>query len=56
MRPYLACQLSGFTTIVSKFLSIVRRARMVTSGDDGVYTGSGFQRVILYVQCVVPCS
>jgi hypothetical protein len=47
--PYLACQLSGFTTAGSKFLSIVRRARMVSSGDDRVYTGSGLREVILYV-------
>jgi hypothetical protein len=45
--------LSGFATTGNKFLSIVRRARMVSSGDDGVYTGSGLQRVIPYVQCVV---
>jgi hypothetical protein len=32
---------AGFSTARSKFLSIVRRARMVSSGDDGVYTGSG---------------
>jgi hypothetical protein len=39
--PYLTCQLSGFATTGSKFLSIVRRARMVSSGDNRVYTGSG---------------
>jgi hypothetical protein len=43
---------SGFTTGGSKFLSIVRRARMVSSGDNEVYTGSGLRGVIPYVQCV----
>jgi hypothetical protein len=43
---------SGFTTAGSKFLSIVRRARMVSSGDNEVYTGSGLRGVIPYVQCV----
>jgi hypothetical protein len=33
-------------------MSIVRQARMVSSGDDGVYTGSGLRGVIPYVQCV----
>jgi hypothetical protein len=37
----LACQLSGFATAGGKFLSIVRQARMVSSEDNGVYTGSG---------------
>jgi hypothetical protein len=40
---------SGFATAGSKFLSIVRRARMVSSGDNGVYTGSGRRGVIPYV-------
>jgi hypothetical protein len=31
---------------------IMRRARMVSSGDDGVYTGSGLRGVIPYVQCM----
>jgi hypothetical protein len=44
---------SGFSTTGSKFMSIVRRARMVSSGDNGVYTGSGLRGVIPYVQCVV---
>jgi hypothetical protein len=44
--------LSGFVVAGSKFLSIVRRARMVSSGDNGVYTGSGLRGVIPYVQCV----
>jgi hypothetical protein len=52
MCPYLARQLSGFATAGSKFLSIVRRVRMVSSGDGGVYTGSGLGGVIPYVQCV----
>jgi hypothetical protein len=43
---------SGFSTTVSKSMSIVRRARMVSSGDDGVYTGSSLRGVIPYVQCV----
>jgi hypothetical protein len=37
----------------SKFMLIVRRARMVSSGDNEIYTGSGLQGVIPYVQCVV---
>jgi hypothetical protein len=53
MGPYLARQLSGFSTAGSKFLSIVRRARMVSAGDNRIYTGSGLRRVIPYVQCVV---
>jgi hypothetical protein len=51
MSPYLARQLSGFSTDGSKFTSIVRRARI--SGDNEVYTGSGLRGVIPYVQCVV---
>jgi hypothetical protein len=43
---------SEFSTTDSKFLSIVRRARMVSAGDNGIYTGSGLQGVIPYVQCV----
>jgi hypothetical protein len=50
--PCLARQLSGFATAGSKFLLIMRRARMVSSGDNGVYTGSGLRGVIPYVQCV----
>jgi hypothetical protein len=53
MCPYLARQLSGFSTAGSKFLSIVRRARMVSAGDNGVYSGLGLQRVLPYVQCAV---
>jgi hypothetical protein len=34
-------QLSGFSTAGGKFLSLVRRARMVSAGDNGIYTGSG---------------
>jgi hypothetical protein len=52
MCPYLAHQLSGFSTADSKFLSIVRRARMVSAVDNGLYTGSGLREVIPYVQCV----
>jgi hypothetical protein len=33
--------LSGFSTAGSKFLSIVRRAWMVSAGDNGIYTSSG---------------
>jgi hypothetical protein len=51
--PYLALQLSGFSTTGSNFMSIVRRARMVRSGDNEIYTGSGLRGVIPYVQCVV---
>jgi hypothetical protein len=36
MCPYLARQLSGLSTIGSKFVSIVRRARMVSTGDNGI--------------------
>jgi hypothetical protein len=51
--PYPARQLSGFSTADSKFLLIMRRARMVSSGDNGIYTGSGLRGVIpYYVQCV----
>jgi hypothetical protein len=53
MCPYLGRQLSGFSTADSKFLSIVRRARMVSAGDNEIYTGSGLRGVIPYVQCVV---
>jgi hypothetical protein len=44
--------MSRFSTAGSKILSIVRRARMVSAGDDGVYTGSGLRGVIPYVHCV----
>jgi hypothetical protein len=33
--------ISGLSTADSKFLSIVRRARMVSAGDNKIYTGSG---------------
>jgi hypothetical protein len=36
MCPYLARQLSGFSTAGGKFVSIVRRARMVSTGDNGI--------------------
>jgi hypothetical protein len=52
MCPYLECQLSGFSTAGSRFLSIACRARMVSVEDNMVYTGSGLQGVIPYVQCV----
>jgi hypothetical protein len=42
---------SGFSTADSKFVSIVRRAQMVTAGDNGIYTGSDLRGVIPYVQC-----
>jgi hypothetical protein len=51
MCPYLARQLSEFSTSGNKFLSIMRRAQMVSAGDNGVYTGSGLRGVIPYVQC-----
>jgi hypothetical protein len=44
---------SGFSAAGSKFMSTVRRVRMVSSGDNGVYTGSDLRVVIPYVQCVV---
>jgi hypothetical protein len=50
MCPYMARQLSGFSTAGSKFLSIVRRARMVSAGDNRIYTGSGLRGVIPYIQ------
>jgi hypothetical protein len=53
MCPYLVRQLSGFSTADSKFVSIVRRARMVSAGDNGIYTSSGLRGVIPYVQCSV---
>jgi hypothetical protein len=37
MCPYLARQLSRFSTAGSKFLSIVRRARMVSRRQRGLY-------------------
>jgi hypothetical protein len=52
MHSYLEYMVSGFSTTGSKFLSIVRRARMVSTGDNGVYTGSFLRGVIPYVQCV----
>jgi hypothetical protein len=42
---------SGFSTAGSKFISIVRRARMFSAGDNGIYTSSGLREVIPYVQC-----
>jgi hypothetical protein len=49
MCPYLARQLSGFSTADSKLVSIVRRARMVSVGDNEIYTRSGLRGVIPYV-------
>jgi hypothetical protein len=42
----------------SKFLSIVCRARMVSTRDNEIYTSSSLRGVIPYVQCrevVFPC-
>jgi hypothetical protein len=36
MCPYLVRPLSGFSTAGSKFVSIVRRARMVSTGDNEI--------------------
>jgi hypothetical protein len=44
--------MSGFSTAGIKFLSIACRARMVSAGDNGVYTGSGLRGVTPYIQCV----
>jgi hypothetical protein len=35
--------MSGFSSVGSKFLSIVRRARMVSARDNEIYTGSGLR-------------
>jgi hypothetical protein len=53
MCPYLARQLSGFSTVGNKFVSIMRRAWMVSTGDNGIQTGSGLRGVTPYVQCQV---
>jgi hypothetical protein len=50
--PTWRAKLSGFAATDSKFLSIVHQVRMVSSGDDEVYTGSGLRGLIPYVQCV----
>jgi hypothetical protein len=50
--PYLERQLSGFSTAGSKSMSVVRRARMVSLGDNGICTGLGLRGVIPYIQCV----
>jgi hypothetical protein len=42
----------GFSTTGSKFLLTVHQARMVSAGDNGIYTGSSLRRVTPYVQCV----
>jgi hypothetical protein len=36
MCPYLARKLSGFSTAGSKFISIMRRARIVSTGDNEI--------------------
>jgi hypothetical protein len=36
MCPYLARQLSGFSTADSKFVSIVRPARMASTRDNDI--------------------
>jgi hypothetical protein len=36
MCPYLAHQLSGFSTTGIKFISIMRQAQMVSTGDYGI--------------------
>jgi hypothetical protein len=51
MCPYLARQLSEFSTAGSKFISIVRWDRMVSIGDNKIYIGLGLRGVIPYVQC-----
>jgi hypothetical protein len=43
--------LSEFSTAGSKFVSIVRRAWMVSAGDNEIYTGLNLRGVIPYVQC-----
>jgi hypothetical protein len=49
---FVSQSVSRFSIASSKFMSIVHRARMVSSGDNGVYTVSGLRGVIPYVQCV----
>jgi hypothetical protein len=51
-RLGMRSDVAGFSTVGSKFLSIARRAWMVNAGDNEVYTGSGLQGVIPYVQYV----
>jgi hypothetical protein len=46
----------GSLSPVSKLVSIVCRARMVSTGDNEVYTGSDLRGVIPYVQCRAACS
>jgi hypothetical protein len=48
--PILKKAMSGFSSADSKFISIVRRAQMVSAGDNGIYTSSGLRGVIPYVQ------
>jgi hypothetical protein len=36
MCPYLARQLSGFSSAGSKFVLIMSRAQMVSTGDNGI--------------------
>jgi hypothetical protein len=42
-------QMSGFSTADRKFISIVRRAQMVSAGDNEIYIGSSLRGVIPYV-------
>jgi hypothetical protein len=50
--------LSGSLPPHSKFVSIVCQARMISAGDNEIYTGLGLRGVIPYVQSqavVFPC-
>jgi hypothetical protein len=47
---------SGFSTAGSKFLSIVHRARMVSTEDDMFYTGLGLRGVMATVFLSQVCS
>jgi hypothetical protein len=39
----------GFSTAGSKFLSIMHRARMVSTRENEIYTGSGLRGLIPYI-------
>jgi hypothetical protein len=52
LRRSIGTLLSGFSTAGSKSMSVVRRAQMVSSGDNEIYNGLGLRGVIPYVQCV----
>jgi hypothetical protein len=56
MCPYLARQLSGFSTTGSKFVSIVCQTRMVSTGDTEVYTSLGLLEVYPTSSFEPPCS